>query len=87
MDNGTTLELLEKIHDGIIQYFQKFLGHHQINEVPDISHLISTKISEEENAAIVHQPTKIDLKNALTSIPTNSSLGPDGFSLGFLIAC
>lgn len=59
MDNGTTLELLEKIHDGIIQYFQKFLGHHQINEVPDISHLISTKISEEENAALFTNRQKL----------------------------
>lgn len=88
LENGTILDSSDKIHDGAVQYFKNFLDYHQNLAVLDISHLISRKITKEENETIEHRPTEMEMKNALTSIPYNSSSPrPDGFGSGFFIAC
>ncbi|KAF5452050.1 hypothetical protein F2P56_027088 [Juglans regia] len=49
--------------------------------------IIEKKISDEENRWLCATPSKLEVKQAVFSIPKNSSLGPDGFGSGFYMSC
>lgn len=44
-------------------------------------------VSEDENEGLCQDPRKEEVKEAVFSIPTQSSSGPDGFGSAFFISC
>jgi len=73
----------EEIHLSAVNYFSNFLLKEGQDSLPDLSHIISSVITLEENEAIGAVPLINEVKNALDSIPSNSALGPDGFRSSF----
>ncbi|XP_040988970.1 uncharacterized protein LOC121236591 [Juglans microcarpa x Juglans regia] len=67
------------IHQGVVDYFSGFFQKDPSRDLLDLSYLISLVISDEENARICCTPTMDEVYAAISSIPTNSSPGPDGF--------
>ncbi|KAF5452775.1 hypothetical protein F2P56_027742 [Juglans regia] len=85
--DGTRINSPTNIHQAAVEYFQDFLGQHSNCELPNLNHLISPVISEEENSMLCKDPSLDDIKDALFSIPIDSSPGPDGFGSGFFRKC
>ncbi|KAF5451149.1 hypothetical protein F2P56_031438, partial [Juglans regia] len=85
--DGTHINSPVKIHQAAVDYFNEFLGHHNSCDMPDLNHLISPVISNEENLMLCKDPSIEDIKDALFSIPIDSSPGPDGFGSGFFRTC
>ncbi|XP_041004039.1 uncharacterized protein LOC121249397 [Juglans microcarpa x Juglans regia] len=78
--NGIEFNSPEEIHNGAVDYFEDFLKNtNQSREFLDLSHLISSVIEEEDCARLCCIPSLDEVKEALSSIPINSSPGPDGF--------
>lgn len=53
----------------------------------DLSSLIETNISEEENSILYQVPSEDEVFAALRSIPKESSLGLDDSGSGFYLTC
>ncbi|XP_042950383.1 uncharacterized protein LOC122282502 [Carya illinoinensis] len=87
LSNGTTLKTPQDIHDGAVKYFMDFLGESNSVVLPDLGDLVSNVISEEDNLRLCSLPTEEEVKQAVFSIPIESSPGPDGFGSGFYRAC
>ncbi|XP_040998207.1 uncharacterized protein LOC121244260 [Juglans microcarpa x Juglans regia] len=85
--NGTTLKSPLEVHDGAVQYFMDFLGQSSTVLLPNLSDLVDMVISEADNSKLCSLPTEEEVKQAVFSIPIESSPGPDGFGLGFYRAC
>ncbi|KAG2721076.1 hypothetical protein I3760_02G064700 [Carya illinoinensis] len=85
--NGTCLNSPEDIHSGAVDYFSSFLQARASRVLPDLSHLVQNSIFEEENANLLQFPSIQEVKEAMFSIPVDSSPGPDGFGSGFYRAC
>ncbi|XP_042974814.1 uncharacterized protein LOC122306449 [Carya illinoinensis] len=77
----------EAIHQGAVEYFSSFLQANFLRVLPNLSYLISHVISDEANGHIACIPTMDDIFAALSSIPSNSSPGPNGFGAGFFKSC
>ncbi|KAG2696272.1 hypothetical protein I3760_07G050900 [Carya illinoinensis] len=56
-------------------------------DLQDLSNLVQHSILEEENANLLQLPSIQEVKEAMFSIPVDSSPGPDGFGSGFYKAC
>ncbi|XP_042950232.1 uncharacterized protein LOC122282338 [Carya illinoinensis] len=87
MSNGTTLKTPQDIHDGAMKYFIDFLGQSNRVVLPDLGDLVSHVISDEDNLRFCSLPTEEEVKQAVFSIPIESSPGPDGFGSDFYRAC
>ncbi|XP_035546509.1 uncharacterized protein LOC118348589 [Juglans regia] len=64
------------------KFFHVWLSNKRSNparEVPDLTSLISSVIDEEDCVRPCGIPSLVEVKEALSSIPINSSPGPDGF--------
>ncbi|XP_035546399.1 uncharacterized protein LOC118348568 [Juglans regia] len=85
--NGVVYETLESIHQGVVEYFSSFLQRDQTVEPPRLEQLIDSVISEEENVSLLHAPSIEEVFEALSSIPSQSALGLDGFGSGFYKSC
>lgn len=70
-----------------MDYFQKLLSKHHESELPNLSNLISKKITMEENDNLVRLQLDIELNMALKSIPISSSSNPDSFGSSFYVSC
>ncbi|XP_035544570.1 uncharacterized protein LOC108988642 [Juglans regia] len=85
--DGTHINSPVKIHQAAVDYFKEFLGHHNSCDMSDLNHLISPVISNEENLMLCKDHSIDDIKDALFSIPIDSSSGPNGFGSGFFRTC
>ncbi|KAF5480776.1 hypothetical protein F2P56_001492, partial [Juglans regia] len=75
--NGMVFNSPEGIHQGAVDYFSSFLQGSQISLLPDLSTLISPIISDSDNLMLCGMPSMKEVYSALSSIPSNSSPGPD----------
>ncbi|XP_035541522.1 uncharacterized protein LOC118344586 [Juglans regia] len=87
LPDGTFLNNPLDIHKAAVVYFQQFLSESSDCDCPILGDLISPVISEEDNLMLCRTPSFDDIKEALFSIPIDSSPGPDGFSSGFFRCC
>ncbi|XP_035542978.1 uncharacterized protein LOC118346079, partial [Juglans regia] len=87
LSDGRVLNSPEDIHEAACVYFEDFLKAKATSSVPDLVGLISEEVSEEENQFFGSIPSVGEVKDALFSIPMDSSPGPDGFGSGFFQHC
>ncbi|KAF5447225.1 hypothetical protein F2P56_032793 [Juglans regia] len=87
LSDGRVLNSPEDIHEAACVYFEDFLKAKATSSVPDLVGLISEEVSEEENQFFGSIPSVGEVKDALFSIPVDSSPGPDGFGSGFFQHC
>ncbi|KAF8406683.1 hypothetical protein HHK36_008774 [Tetracentron sinense] len=85
--DGTILSTPEQVHQGAVCYFQEILSGAEVSEVADLSPLLDKVIADEDNFFLCNEPTELEVKEALLSIPKHSSPGPDGFGSGFFSSC
>ncbi|XP_040999420.1 uncharacterized protein LOC121245211 [Juglans microcarpa x Juglans regia] len=86
--NGMEFNSPEEIHLGAVDYFSEFLQRsNPAREVPDLTRLISSVINEGDCVQLCGIPSLVEVKEALSSIPINSSPGPNGFGAGFFMSC
>ncbi|XP_035546552.1 uncharacterized protein LOC118348611 [Juglans regia] len=85
--DGRVLCTAEEVHEEAVDYFRNFLSDVSTVEHCDLSRLIEKKISDEENLWLCAAPSELEVKQAVFSIPKNSSPGPDGFGSGFYMSC
>ncbi|XP_042984734.1 uncharacterized protein LOC122313615 [Carya illinoinensis] len=81
------LKTLEEVHTGAVDFFQNFLATNHQFQLPDLSSLIDLVIQEDDNVNLLELPSIQEVKQAIFSILTDSSPGPDGFGSGFYKAC
>lgn len=55
--------------------------------LPDVGNLLPQVILNEDNFLLSSIPSEEEIKQAIFSIPMESSSGPDGFGSGFYRAC
>ncbi|XP_042973032.1 uncharacterized protein LOC122304830 [Carya illinoinensis] len=87
LPDGRWLKSSEEIHEEAVQYFSHFLAHKQVGVLPDLSNLVQTVVIEEDNERLCQLPSIQDVRDAVFSIPINSSPRPNGFGSGFFQAC
>ncbi|KAF5462644.1 hypothetical protein F2P56_018632 [Juglans regia] len=87
LPNGLMLKSPQEIHDGAVHYFREFLGQSSRVVLPELSDYVSIVISDDDNLRLCSVPTEEEVKQAVFSIPIESSPGPDGFGSGFYKAC
>ncbi|XP_041001625.1 uncharacterized protein LOC121247323 [Juglans microcarpa x Juglans regia] len=85
--NGITYESPESIHQGAVEFFQDSLRGEPPIEQSRLEGLIETVILEEENVSLIRPPTLEEVFEAVSSIPNQSTPGPDGFGAGFYKNC
>ncbi|XP_042958231.1 uncharacterized protein LOC122293850 [Carya illinoinensis] len=85
--DGTHLNNPLEIHKAAVEYFKQFLGENSHCEFSSFQDLISPVITADENLMLCSSPSMDEIKDALFSIPIDSSLGPDGFGSGFFRSC
>lgn len=84
--NGSVLANPKEVHLGATDYFKDFLTEQPIVESPNLLSLITISITDDENDKLCREPLEEEVRDALVSIPKNSSSRPDGFGLTFYIA-
>ncbi|KAG2713795.1 hypothetical protein I3760_04G192000 [Carya illinoinensis] len=87
LPDGRWLKTSEEIHEEAVLYFSNLLSHKQVGVLPDLSNLVQTVVTEEDNERLCQLPSIQDVRDVVFSIPVNSSLGLDGFGSGFFQAC
>lgn len=86
LEDESKLSDHEQVHLGAVSYFQNFLSQHHEVEALDLSSLIETRISKDDNSFLCRHPSEDEVLAALRSSPRNSSLGPDGFGSAFYLS-
>ncbi|KAJ0103213.1 hypothetical protein Patl1_06269 [Pistacia atlantica] len=87
LENCTSLNSPEQVHQGALEYFQDYLSNPPFAEHVDLTSLFQKSVSEENNLALALAPTETEVLAALKSIPKQSSPGSDGFGSGFYLSC
>ncbi|XP_042964784.1 uncharacterized protein LOC122299013 [Carya illinoinensis] len=87
LSDGRWLRTPEEVHEGAVQYFKEFLGTNHICNFPNLSNLVEPVITEGENKKIMELPSILEVKDAVFSIPSDSSPGLDGFESSFYKSC
>lgn len=82
--DGTMLHSLLNIHKAVVEYFQQFLGDSRRIDLTDLSDLIALVISTQDNLSLCKDPLFEEIKDALFTIPIDSSPGPNGLVLASL---
>ncbi|XP_042965908.1 uncharacterized protein LOC122299590 [Carya illinoinensis] len=85
--DGSHLTTPESIHSGAVDFFSTFLQARPHRDLPDLSTYVHITILEEENDSLLKFPSIQEVKEAMFSIPVDSSPGPDGFGSGFYRVC
>ncbi|XP_041024617.1 uncharacterized protein LOC121265149 [Juglans microcarpa x Juglans regia] len=86
--DGIEFNSPEEIHNGAVDYFADFFKNtNQLRAFPDLSHLISPVIEEVDCTCLCCIPSLEEVKEALSSIPINSSPGPNCFGAGSFKSC
>lgn len=84
LEEGTVLKNPEEVHQGAATYFQNFLTSVSKVEQMDLSYLLSKVVFDEANIELCKDLLEDEVKEAVFSIPIQSSPEPDGFGSYFL---
>ncbi|KAK1575277.1 hypothetical protein Q3G72_004017 [Acer saccharum] len=87
LDDGTILNNAEEVHLGAAQYFRKFLTTSVDVEQGNLASILDHVITEDDNNMLCLEPSEMEVKEAMASIPRQSSPGPDGFGFDFYMHC
>ncbi|XP_042944790.1 uncharacterized protein LOC122278671 [Carya illinoinensis] len=85
--DGSHLTTPESIHSGAVDFLRSFLQVRPHRDLPDLSTYVQTTLLEEKNDSLLKLPSILEVKEAIFSIPIDSSPGPDGFGSGFYRVC
>ncbi|XP_042972679.1 uncharacterized protein LOC122304473 [Carya illinoinensis] len=70
----------DDVHSGAVNYFHELLSTSMVSEDVEVMELLTPSISDEETLFLYRAPVMEEVKEALWSIPQDSSLGLDGFA-------
>lgn len=87
LNNKVVLARPEAIHEGAVNHFRNNLAEHSTRGLLTLNDLIMGIVTVEENGNLVSLHTEAEVKMALSSIPKDNSLEPNGFGSGFYLAC
>ncbi|KAF5442830.1 hypothetical protein F2P56_035448, partial [Juglans regia] len=87
LPDGRRLISLEDIHNEAVNYFTDFLAFKPSGQLPVLSHLVSPMFFEADNIDFCKLHSIQEIKETIFSILVDSSLGSDGFGLGFFRSC
>lgn len=85
LEDCIVLKSADDIHEGAVQFFKDLLLISPISMGVNDLALLTSIITMEENLFLCKPPILEEVKDALWSIPKDSSPGPDGFSASFFI--
>ncbi|KAF9606495.1 hypothetical protein IFM89_025770 [Coptis chinensis] len=77
--DGTILKQQHEIKQHVVSTFQNKYQAQYVQHNEQLLELIPKLISEDENAKLTNLPIDAEVKDAMFSMDSNSSLGPDGF--------
>jgi len=85
---GNRVEGFEEVGQTMFHYYKNLLGEHTQSRTPiDTEVIAQGNILTSEQQILISRPfSNTDIKEALWSIPTHKSPGPDGYSSGFFKA-
>lgn len=82
-EDGVFIEGPEEIHDAAVSFFSRLLSFESHNIHTGILELIPSLVTDDESRALLLDFSMEELKEAVFSIPTDSSPRLDGFSVTF----
>ncbi|XP_040996160.1 uncharacterized protein LOC121242351 [Juglans microcarpa x Juglans regia] len=85
LKDGTVLSSSEEVHDAAVHFYQDLLTKSSIEYEASSMELLLLLVSIQENEGLCAILSIEEVKSALWSIPSNSSLGSDGFTTSFFI--
>ncbi|XP_042980144.1 uncharacterized protein LOC122310314 [Carya illinoinensis] len=85
--DGNFLTSPKQIHNGAVDYFKNFLEARIMGDMPNLEGLVDKVVTESDNEELCRVPSQQEIKEAVFSIPVDSSPGPDGYGSGFYQAC
>ncbi|KAF5443041.1 hypothetical protein F2P56_035636 [Juglans regia] len=85
--DGSCLSSPEAIHARAVEFLSDFLKARPMRATPDLSLFVQNVITEEENNILLQFHSIQEVKEAIFSIPEDSSLGLDGFGSRFNCSC
>ncbi|XP_058073273.1 uncharacterized protein LOC131221988 [Magnolia sinica] len=75
------------IKSAAISHFQSAFQADPSISHSDLSHIIPSLISANDNASLVAPPSIQEVQQALSAIPKDGALGPNGFTTAFFSSC
>ncbi|KAK1549213.1 hypothetical protein Q3G72_006683 [Acer saccharum] len=87
LPDGTSLDNMEMVHNGAINYFEHFLGTSVVVHGADLENFIQPSISEVIVNQLKVESTEEEVYDVLKSISVDSCPGLDGFGSSFYITC
>ncbi|KAK3188861.1 hypothetical protein Dsin_028422 [Dipteronia sinensis] len=87
LPDGTSLDNMEMVHNGAVNYFEQFLGINDAVQGADLENFIQPSISNVIISQLREEPTEEEVYAVLKSISVDSSPGPDGFGSSFYLTC
>lgn len=73
LSNGTVLSSPKEVHDAAVDHFNNFLTESHMEPLPDLSEFIGEIVSFDEGDQLCKAPTKDEVREAIFSIPMDSS--------------
>ncbi|KAG6730863.1 hypothetical protein I3842_01G100500 [Carya illinoinensis] len=83
LEDGSVLDSGQAVLEGAVDFFQQQLTTSAVSFEEPSMNLITPIITEDDNQFLCRVPNLMEVKEALWSIPQDSSPGPDGFSTSF----
>ncbi|XP_042972861.1 uncharacterized protein LOC122304669 [Carya illinoinensis] len=83
LEDGSVLDSGEAVLEGAVDFFHQQLTTTAVSFEEPGMNLITSIITEDDNQFLCRVPNLMEVKEALWSIPQDSSPGPDGFSASF----
>lgn len=81
------MENVEAVHNGAENYFWSVLNETLEIKHCDSANLVEKKVSDKENVMLCTEPSEMEVRQTIFSIPKNSNPGPDGFGSEFYMSC
>ncbi|XP_019166530.1 PREDICTED: uncharacterized protein LOC109162265 [Ipomoea nil] len=86
-DEGVWVEDQGKIAGMAVEFFQQLFTAEATNLDPSIFDCLQVVVTEQENQALVAEPSMEEVRSSVFSMNANSAAGPDGFGGGFYQLC
>ncbi|KAK3184523.1 hypothetical protein Dsin_031809 [Dipteronia sinensis] len=87
LPDGTSLDNIEMVHNGAVNYFEQFLGINDAVQGADLENFIQPSISNVIISQLREEPTEEEVYTVFKSLSVDSSPGPDGFGSSFYNTC
>lgn len=85
--DGEICENMQRIQSFILGFYKNLFSDTRDGDVSQllacISELLETKVTPNQNKALISCPTEEEIRSAIFTLSPNSSLGPDGFGGAF----